>query len=417
MDGQRVTDEATMEIAKMVLVGKVNKEIVGLIARHGGTAVGISGEDGRLLTCEPKKHQDKAGNDVDLGFVGEIVDVDVSVLDLLAEANIPVVATVGADDQGHGYNINADTVAGELAAALHAEKILFLTDVDGIYEDQGGEMTLDLGVRPRLPRRAAGRRPHHRRHDPQGRRRTPRARVRRAQRPRHRRPRGARRAARDPHRRRLRHQGDGVSASAVASGSVSGGACIFCDPLVYSMHACMDGRRPSPAWAGVVETGVLRDVIARPPMSKTERQRLIQTVVQQREVATQRELVSALSALGCEVTQATVSRDIRELDLQKVRTHLGRAKYVLSSRERPKDPEQAARHVMRDFARSTSVSQQLVVVRCEIGTATTVARQIDNLNHTDVVGTLAGDDTFLVIVGDSDTAQSMKRYLDRLREA
>ncbi len=155
----------------------------------------------------------------------------------------------------------------------------------------------------------------------------------------------------------------------------------------------------------------------RAPLGKTERQRLIQTVVQQREVSTQRELVSALGALGCEVTQATVSRDIRELDLQKVRTHLGRAKYVLSSRERPKDPEQAAQHVMRDFARSTSVAQQLVVVRCEIGTASTVARQIDNLNHTDVVGTLAGDDTFVVIVGDGDQAQNMKRYLDRLREA
>ena len=156
---------------------------------------------------------------------------------------------------------------------------------------------------------------------------------------------------------------------------------------------------------------------ARTLMSKTERQRLIQMVVQQREIATQRELVSSLSALGCEVTQATVSRDIRELDLQKVRTHLGRAKYVLSSRERPKDPEQAARHVMRDFARSTSVAQQLVVVRCEIGTASTVARQIDNLNHTDVVGTLAGDDTFLVIVDGTEQAQSMKRYLDHLREA
>jgi transcriptional regulator of arginine metabolism len=155
----------------------------------------------------------------------------------------------------------------------------------------------------------------------------------------------------------------------------------------------------------------------RAPMGKTERQRLIQTVVQQREVATQRELVSALSALGCEVTQATVSRDIRELDLQKVRTHLGRAKYVLSSRERPKDPEQAARHVLRDFARSTLVSQQLLVVRCEIGTASTVARQIDNLNHTDVVGTIAGDDTFLSITETLEKAQAMKRYVDRLRVA
>ena len=124
----------------MVLVGKVNKEIVGLISRHGGTAVGISGEDGHLLRVTPKKHQDEAGNPVDLGFVGEVAEVDVSVLDLLAEANIPVVASVGADENGEAYNVNADTVAGELAAALDAEKIIFLTDVEGVYEDQGGEV-------------------------------------------------------------------------------------------------------------------------------------------------------------------------------------------------------------------------------------------------------------------------------------
>jgi transcriptional regulator of arginine metabolism len=163
--------------------------------------------------------------------------------------------------------------------------------------------------------------------------------------------------------------------------------------------------------------GEAEGMTQRAPMSKSERQRLIQTVVQQREIATQRELVSALSALGCEVTQATVSRDIRELDLQKVRTHLGRAKYVMSARERPRDPEQAARHVLRDFARSTATSQQLLVVRCEIGTAGTVARQIDNLNHTDIVGTIAGDDTFVIILESTDKAHDMKRYVDRLREA
>lgn len=153
------------------------------------------------------------------------------------------------------------------------------------------------------------------------------------------------------------------------------------------------------------------------PMSKIERQRLIQTIIQQRDVSTQRELVNALSSLGCEVTQATVSRDIRELDLQKVRTHLGRPKYVLSLRERPKDPEQAAQNVMRDFVRSTAIAEQLIVVRCEIGTASTVARQIDNLNHTDVLGTLAGDDTFVIIVEDAQRALSLKSYIDRLRGA
>jgi len=140
IDGHRVTDEATMEVAKMVLVGKVNKEIVGLITRHGGSAVGISGEDGRLLRVSPKEHTDAAGNAVDLGYVGDVEEVNTEVLDLLAEANIPVVASVGADDTGEAYNVNADTVAGEIAAALHAEKIVFLTDVDGIYEDDGEDV-------------------------------------------------------------------------------------------------------------------------------------------------------------------------------------------------------------------------------------------------------------------------------------
>jgi acetylglutamate kinase len=141
VEGHRVTDEATMEVAKMVLVGKVNKDIVGLISRHGGSAVGISGEDGRLLRVTPKKHIDAAGKNVDLGFVGEVDEVNTEVLDLLAEANIPVVASVGADNVGEAYNVNADTVAGEIAAAMGAEKIIFLTDVDGIYEDQGGDVT------------------------------------------------------------------------------------------------------------------------------------------------------------------------------------------------------------------------------------------------------------------------------------
>jgi transcriptional regulator of arginine metabolism len=151
-------------------------------------------------------------------------------------------------------------------------------------------------------------------------------------------------------------------------------------------------------------------------VTKGDRHRLILTLVQKHELGTQRELVQSLKALGCSVTQATVSRDIRELDLQKVRTHLGRARYVPSARERPRDPEQAAAHVLRDFARSTAVACNLVVVRSEIGTATTVARAIDNLNHADIVGTLAGDDTFIIILRDDPTALEMQRYIDRLRE-
>src|SRR5271157_6023226 len=139
VDGQRVTDAATLEVAGMVLAGKVNKDIVGLINTHGGTAVGLSGQDGRLIRAQVKEHRDLEGNLLDLGFVGSVKSIDTTVLDLLADDMIPVVASVGADDDGQVFNINADTVAGELAAAAHAEKIVFLTDVGGILEDDGFE--------------------------------------------------------------------------------------------------------------------------------------------------------------------------------------------------------------------------------------------------------------------------------------
>ena len=184
--------------------------------------------------------------------------------------------------------------------------------------------------------------------------------------------------------------------------------------LVYCMQTPIGAGPPLPA-AAQVASGTAP--AGRDGVTKTERHRLIVTLVQKHEMGTQRELVHSLGALGCSVTQATISRDIRELDLQKVRTHLGRARYVLSARERPRDPEQAASHVLRDFARSTAVASNLVVVRSEIGTATTVARAIDNLNHADIVGTLAGDDTFIVILRDGPTALEMQLYIDRLREA
>ena len=142
VDGHRVTDEATMEVAGMVLVGKVNTEIVGLINTHGGTAVGLSGQDGRLIKAEVKEHMDLEGNVLDLGFVGSVKAIDTSVLDLLSQEMIPVIASVGADDEGQVYNINADTVAGELAAAVGAEKIVFLTDVGGILQEDGFDQSV-----------------------------------------------------------------------------------------------------------------------------------------------------------------------------------------------------------------------------------------------------------------------------------
>jgi transcriptional regulator of arginine metabolism len=150
-------------------------------------------------------------------------------------------------------------------------------------------------------------------------------------------------------------------------------------------------------------------------MDKAERQRLIVTIVSQHEIRSERQLVYALQELGCYVTQATVSRDIRQLELQKVRTELGRSRYVTSLRNRPSNPEQAASHGLMDFCLDTAVAQSTVVVRCELGSASTVARALDNLNHSEIIGTLAGDDTFVAFLRDVGQAEEMKRYLDRLR--
>lgn len=136
-DGLRVTDAATMEIVSMVLVGKVNKNLVSLIDRAGVKAVGLCGADGRLVTARP------APNAAKLGFVGEVARVDPTILwSIVNDGHIPVIASVAADESGQQYNINADTVAGELAAALGAEKLILLTDVAGILENRDDPKSL-----------------------------------------------------------------------------------------------------------------------------------------------------------------------------------------------------------------------------------------------------------------------------------
>jgi acetylglutamate kinase len=127
--GLRVTDAATMDIVEMVLVGKINKEIVALLNRHGGNAVGLSGKDGELVVARKKRA-------TDLGQVGEVVGVNARVIDALT-GFIPVIAPVAADPDGVTYNINADLVAGKVAEALRAEKLILLTDVEGVKDKAG----------------------------------------------------------------------------------------------------------------------------------------------------------------------------------------------------------------------------------------------------------------------------------------
>ncbi|HEY6778691.1 MAG TPA: acetylglutamate kinase [Thermoleophilaceae bacterium] len=130
VEGLRVSDEATVEVAKMVLVGKQNKDIVLLLGRHGQPAVGLCGDDGLLFTVKKR-----LAGETDVGFVGEIERVDADVLNHIAEDYIPVIASVGADLDGNSYNVNADAAAGAVARALGAFKVIFLTDVEGWRAD------------------------------------------------------------------------------------------------------------------------------------------------------------------------------------------------------------------------------------------------------------------------------------------
>jgi acetylglutamate kinase len=159
-EGLRVSDEATVEVAKMVLLGKINADILTRLNRHGQAAVGLGGEDGGLFQV---RAADESG---DLGYVGRIDRVNTEIIDHIAEDYVPVIASVGADSEGNSYNVNADEAAGKVAAAMRAYKAIFITDVEGwladpekpesrISEATVGEVAdaipgMDGGMRPKL---------------------------------------------------------------------------------------------------------------------------------------------------------------------------------------------------------------------------------------------------------------------------
>jgi acetylglutamate kinase len=142
IEGMRVSDPETVEVAKMVLLGKVNSDIVSRLNRHGQPAVGLSGDDGTLFEVKPHPDAER------IGFVGEVERVEVDVLHHIAEDYIPVVASAGTDGEGNSYNVNADTAAGKVAAALRAHKAIFLTDIAGWLSnpDDPGSLVSMAGV-------------------------------------------------------------------------------------------------------------------------------------------------------------------------------------------------------------------------------------------------------------------------------
>jgi acetylglutamate kinase len=151
IDGMRVTDKATMDVVEMVLGGSVNKSIVNLINKHGGRAIGLTGKDASLIRAKklPMTKTDEQGNpqQIDLGFVGDVVSINRDVIDLMIASNfIPVIAPLGVDDEGNTYNINADVVAGKVAEFMLAEKLILLTNIKGVLDKAGNVAT---GLTPR----------------------------------------------------------------------------------------------------------------------------------------------------------------------------------------------------------------------------------------------------------------------------
>ncbi|HEU0264513.1 MAG TPA: acetylglutamate kinase, partial [Geobacterales bacterium] len=154
--GMRVTDLPTMGVVEMVLTGQVNKEVVGYLNQHGGRAVGLSGKDGNLLVCEKLLEEvirdDGSIEKVDLGYVGDVVEVNCQILQTLEHGGfIPVIAPIGVGRAGESYNINADLVAGRIAAAVGAAKLILLTDVAGVKDRSGSLLSsIDLAQVPNL---------------------------------------------------------------------------------------------------------------------------------------------------------------------------------------------------------------------------------------------------------------------------
>ncbi|NAR18718.1 acetylglutamate kinase [Acinetobacter haemolyticus] len=146
IDGMRVTDQATMEVVEMVLGGSVNKSIVNLINQHGGRAIGLTGKDGNLLRARKllmeKQEADGSVSQIDLGMVGEVTGVKTDVLEMFTQGDfIPVIAPLGVDEEGNTYNINADLVAGKVAEALSAEKLILLTNITGVLDENKNLLT------------------------------------------------------------------------------------------------------------------------------------------------------------------------------------------------------------------------------------------------------------------------------------
>ncbi len=370
VDGVRVTDAETLDVATMVLAGKLNTEVVASLVTGGVPAVGLSGVDGGMLLARKQTAPD-------LGFVGEVVHVNADVVrTLMAQRFVPVVASIAVDEFGQAYNVNADVVAAELAIALGAEKLVFLNDVPGLIGPTGdllselsAEQCLDLlgrdgvvegGMIPKLE------------------------------------------SAVDAIKA-------GVGRVHLVDGRVEHSLVLelFTPEGVGTMVTPDAGRA---ADEGAVEMSRGNAAV------KAKRQQTILSLVGRERLASQEEIRARLASLGLDATQSTISRDVEELGLARVHDHDG-LRYVVPGNGTAPAPLRLLKRLLEEFALSFTRSDHGLVVRTPPGAAAALAEGIDRVDLPEVAGTIAGDNTILILGREGVAAAALERSLNHIMEA
>ncbi len=373
--GLRVTDEPTLDVAKMVLAGKLNTEVVGTLLGCGVQAVGLSGVDGGLVVARRREGPD-------LGFVGEVVRVNGEVVRALMEKRfVPVIASIAIGDDGQAYNVNADVVAAELAVGLSAEKLVYMNDVPGLIGPDG-DLLSELGVQDVLDLLAH--------------------------------PDAVEGGMIPKLESAVRALKAGVPRVHLLDGRVEHALVLelFTPEGIGTMIAVDapdDVTVDAPARGG--------DVVNRNGgATKARRQQAILSLVGRERLGSQEEIRARLRRLGLPATQSTISRDVEELGLARVHDPEG-VRYVVPGRGMVSAPANLLRHALQEFALSFVAANRLLLVRTPPGAASALAEAIDTAPLAGVAGTVAGDNTILVVPADGVSARSVERALRKAMEA
>ena len=339
VNGQRYTDEAMVEVVQMVLAGKINKEIVNLINCNDGDAIGLSGVDNMLLRAEKI-----VDGGIDLGLVGRVTSVNVPFIELLLKNGMmPVIAPLGVGKEGTIYNINADLAAGTIADALKAEKLVYLSDIEGIVINNQRISSMTENEAERL-----------------------------------------------------------IEQGAIFGGMIPKVRSAFktLNAGVKKVHI-VDGRIKHSLLLEIftdegIGTQMVRESISKKEqqsnVNKAKRHFAIKEIILSKAIPSQEDLCVDLKKRGFDITQATLSRDLKELGVDRIHSEDG-MRYVLST----EGEERKMKSLIGFEVTSIDANEAMIVIRTLPGRAPGVASFLDSLHHPHLLGTVAGDDTVVVL--------------------